>query len=326
MSDGNKFRYLDTYAGKLRRPIVVLTPVGRYLGFSAPVSPVDQFSLVAEKWGVPIIFKDPQRVFICADNNMKPRLYDEQGLIDGAVYFGFGHEPLDRNMVRFVISALEIGGEKVVNGREALTVADDKGLMALAFAGQKNIPTAKSVIASARGHVPSILELLDSYETVVAKMTGFTAGGVGTQPVKADIDYLAPQLWLSRMDSKPRVIQNDVDPLPPDVSRTVIRAYVVGGELIGCYTTEAYGIVNCAGLARESEGRIYRATKEEESAFLAAANAVGSNGYCRIDAAGGKNFCIYEVNPLARIDAEKYGLDIPGAIINYMVKLAVDKA
>ncbi len=310
---------------KLSKPIVIFTPVDRYLGFSAPVSPVDQFTAAAEQLGVPVIFKDPQRIFIKADKNTKPKLYDENGPIDGSVFFAFGHEPLDRNMVRFIITALESAGEKVINGQEALTVADDKGLMALAFAGRSDIPTARSIIASARGHVPSILELLDSGETVIAKMTGFTAGGVGTQPVKADIDYLAPQLWLSRMDTRPRVIQNDADKLPANSTRIVIRAYVVGGKLIGCYTTEGYGIVNCAGLARESEGRIYKASKDEERIFLAAAHAVGASGYCRIDAAGGENFCIYEVNSIARLDAEKYGVDIPKAILKYAVQLATDK-
>ncbi len=304
------------------RPIVILTPVNRYLGFSAPISPVEQFTKVAEKWNIPVIFKDPQRLVIKADKDTKPTLYDESGRVDGSAYFPFGHEQLDRNMVRFITTALESRGELVVNGERALTVADDKGLMALAFAGHSDIPTAQSVIVSARGPVPKILELLDDGEVVVTKMTGFTGGGVGTQPMQANIDYLAPSLWLSRMDSRPRVVQNDADKTSSDGARIVIRAYIVGGKLVGCYTTEGYGLVNCAGLTRESEGRPYVATESEEKVFLAAAEAVGASGYCRIDAAGGDNFCIYEVNPLARIDAEKYELDIPEAILLYALELA----
>lgn len=304
------------------RPIVILAPVNRYLGFSAPVSPVEQFSEVAAKWNIPVIFKDPQRLIIKADMHTKPTLYDEDGVIHGSVYFPFGHEQLDRNMVRFIISSLESQGTPVINGEKALTVADDKGLMALAFGGRLDIPTAQSVIASARGPVPKILELLDGGEVVVTKMTGFTGGGVGTQPMEANIDYLAPSLWLSRMDSRPRVVQNDADKTSLEGARIVIRAYIVGGKLVGCYTTEGYGLVNCAGLTRESEGKPYIATESEEKTFIAAADAVGASGYCRIDAAGGNNFCIYEVNPLARIDAEKYGLNIPEAILLHAVELA----
>lgn len=304
------------------RPIVILTPVNRYLGFSAPISPVEQFTKVAEKWNIPVVFKDPQRLLIKADRDNRPTLYDESGRVNGSAYFPFGHEQLDRNMVRFITIALESRGVPVVNGERALTVADDKGLMALALAGHTNIPTAQSIIASARGPVPKILELLDGGEVVVTKMTGFTGGGVGTQPMQANIDYLAPSLWLSRMDSRPRVVQNDADKTSLDGARIVIRAYIVGGRLVGCYTTEGFGLVNCAGLTRESEGKPYIASESEEKILLAAAEVVGASGYCRIDAAGGDNFCIYEVNPLARIDAEKYGLDIPEAILLHAVELA----
>jgi hypothetical protein len=305
-------------------PVIILTPIDRYLGFSAPISPVEQFKVAAEKWNIPILFKDPQKLLINMDKSTSPTLYDENGEVAGSAYFAFGHEPLDRNMVRFIITALESQGVPVVNGDKALTVADDKGLMALAFAGRSDIPTAQSVIASARGPASKVLELLDDSQVLITKMTGFTGGGVGTQPMEADIDYLAPSLWLSRMDSRPRVVQNDADKTSRDGTRTVIRAYIVGGELIGCYTTEGYGLVNSAGLARESEGKPYRATQEQERVFLAAAEAVGASGYCRIDAAGGDNFCIYEVNPLARIDAEKYSLNIPEAILLHMLQLATN--
>ncbi|HHT9138691.1 MAG TPA: hypothetical protein ACFYEK_15780 [Candidatus Wunengus sp. YC60] len=312
------------------KPITIITPIKRYLGFSAPVSPVDQLSKIAEIWGVPFAAKDPQRLIIKLTNNQKPLIYDEQGPIDGSVFYGFGHETLDRLMVRFVIAALEKIGKKVINGEKALTVADDKGLMALALANHPEVPTAFSVIGSARGNVKLILKLLNVKESrnnqVIQKLTGFSAGGVGTQPLPATIDHLAPALWASRMDTRPRVIQNDVDGSKSGEPRKVIRAYVVGGRIVGCYITEGYGIVNCAGLARESQGYIYTPTPVQRKAFLAAAKAVGASGFCRIDASGGKKFVIYEINPLARIDAEKYGLHIPEELLWYAVNIATQSS
>lgn len=308
------------------KPITIIAPVNRYLGFSAPVSPVDQLSKVAQEWGVPFVAKDPHRLIILLHNNQKPQISDNEGALTGSVFFGFGHEALDRLMVRFVISTLEKLGEKVINGEMALTISDDKGLMALALANHPEIPTASSVIGSARGNVKLILNSLgvleDKSNYVIQKLTGFTAGGVGTQPLPASTDYISPALWASRMDSRLRVIQNDADGSPANVARRVIRAYVVGGEVVGCYITEAYGIVNCAGLARESQGYIYKPTKFQIKAFLEAAKAVGSSGFCRIDASGGKNFVIYEINPLARIDAEKYGLRIAEELMWHAIKLA----
>ncbi|MCC7290400.1 hypothetical protein IT417_04100 [bacterium] len=308
-------------------PIVVLTPVNRYLGFSAPISPVDQFKPIAEKWGVPIAFKDPQRVLIHLNSQGMPELYDESGKISGSVYFPFGHDLLDRNMVRMIISAVEKQGTKVVNGSRALTVADDKGLIAIELAN-KSIPCANSIISSARGDVTTALDILKKVDSkldhVVVKTTGFTAGGVGTQPMKADIDYLAPLLWASRKDSNPKVIQNDIDGTPQSEGRTVVRAYIVGGEVVGCYTTKGYGIVNCAGLARESKGEKYIPTENEIKMYVSAAKAVGAEGFCRVDASGGKKRAVFEVNPLARIDAEKYGLNIPEEILWYCIKLATN--
>ncbi len=306
-------------------PIVILTPVNRYLGFSAPISPIDQFKPIAEKWGVPVVFKDPQRVLIHLNSQGIPELYDESGKINGSVYFPFGHDLLDRNMVRMIIFALEKQGAKVVNGFRALTVADDKGLIAIELAN-KGIPCANSIISSAKGDVPTALELMkkvdSKLEHVVVKTTGFTAGGVGTQPMKADIDYLAPLLWASRKDSNPKVIQNDIDSTPQSEGRTVVRAYIVGGEVVGCYTTKGYGIVNCAGLARESKGEKYIPTGSEIKIYVSAAKAVSAEGFCRVDASGGKNKAVFEINPLARIDAEKYGLNIPEEILWYCIKLA----
>ncbi len=309
-------------------PVVILTPVNRYLGFSAPISPVEQFTPIARKWGLPLLFKDPQRVLIYLNANGIPELYDELGPIKGSVYFPFGHDPLDRNMVRMIIAAVERQGAKVVNGSRALTVADDKGLIAIEMANRR-IPCANSIISSARGDVTTALELLKNVDPelkhVVVKTTGFTAGGVGTQPMNADIDYLAPLLWASRKDSDPKVIQNDIDGTPQSEGRIVVRAYIVGGEVVGCYTTKGFGIVNCAGLARESKGKKYLPTESEVGMYIKAAKSVGAEGFCRVDASGGKNKAIFEINPLARIDAEKYGLNIPEEIVWYCIKLATSK-
>lgn len=306
-------------------PIVILTPVKRYLGFSAPISPVEQFTPIAEKWGVPIVFKDPQRVLIHLNANGAPELYDDFGSINGSVYFPFGHDLLDRNMVRMIITAVEKQGAKVVNGSRALTVADDKGLIAIELANKK-IPCANSIISSARGSVTTALEILKNedpaLEHVVVKTTGFTAGGVGTQPMNADIDYLAPLLWSSRKDSNPKVIQNDIDGTPQSDGRTVVRAYIVGGQVVGCYTTQGFGIVNCAGLARESKGEMYIPKESEVEMYINAAKAVGAEGFCRVDASGGKHKAVFEINPLARIDAEKYGLNIPEEILWHCIRLA----
>jgi len=308
------------------KPITIITPVKRYLGFSAPVSPIDQLSTIATLWNVPFTAVDPQRVIIKLNNKQKPVLYDDKGPIEGSVFYGFGHETLDRLMVRFIMIALEKMGNKVINGEKALTIADDKGLMALTLANHPEIPTAMSVISSARGNVKLILDSLGIQENknsfVIQKLSGFTAGGVGTQPLPALTDFIAPALWASRMDTRPRVIQNDADGSKQQERRKVIRAYVVGGKLAGCYITEANGIVNCAGLARESHGYQYAPSALQKRAFLAAAKIVGASGFCRIDASGGKKFVIYEINPLARIDAEKYGLHIPEELLWYAVQLA----
>jgi glutathione synthase/RimK-type ligase-like ATP-grasp enzyme len=310
------------------KPIVILTPVNRYLGFSAPITPLEQFTPIAKKWGVPLVFKDPQRILIHLNADGVPELYDASGPIKGSVYFPFGHDLLDRNMVRMIISAVEKQGAKVVNGSRALTVGDDKGLIAIELAN-RGIPCANSIISSARGDVPTALALLKNVDSelghVVVKTTGFTAGGVGTQPINADIDYLAPLLWASRKDNNPKVIQNDIDGTPQSEGRTVVRAYIVGGEVVGCYTTKGYGIVNCAGLTRESKGEKYLPSESEVQMYINAAKAVNAEGFCRIDASGGKNKAVFEINPLARIDAKKYGLSIPEEILWYCIKLATSE-
>lgn len=308
------------------KPIVILTPVNRYLGFSAPISPVDQFGEIASDWGVPISFKDPQRLSIKMGSNNHPTICDKDGEINGSVFFPFGHELLDRKMTLMIISALEKTGKKVVNGSKALTVADDKALTAIALAGEPEIPTPKSVITSARSDSKGVIDFLtDSRdEKILAKMSGYSAGGVGIQPLPADIDYLAPALWLSRMNNRPRVIQNDADQKEKGSPRGVIRSYIVGGKVVGSYTTNGYGIVNCAGLTRESKAKTYHTSKAEEKIFLKAAEKVGCSGFCRIDAAKGENLSIFEINPLARIDAEKYGLHIAEEILLYCIKLAIN--
>jgi glutathione synthase/RimK-type ligase-like ATP-grasp enzyme len=309
------------------RPIVVITPVNRYLGFSAPLVPTDQFGAIAKNWGFPVIFKDPQKLHIELDPDNLPKICDENGEVNGSVYFPFGHSLLDRTMVMMIVTALEKSGASVINGSKALTIADDKALMAIALSNNKDIPTAKSAVTSARSSSAKIIDFLTESqdETLIAKMSGFTAGGVGIQPIPADVNYLAPAMWLSRMNERPRVIQNDVDKSSANEPRTVIRAYVVGGEVVGCYTTKGYGIVNCAGLARESEGVLYEASKEEKEVFVKAAAAVQCSGFCRIDAVGNKKLSILEINPLARIDAEKYGLQIAEEILWYAAKLAISK-
>lgn len=52
--------------------------------------------------------------------------------------------------------------------------------------------------------------------------------------------------------------------------------------------------------------------------------AVYSSGFCRVDCVGGKNFSILEVNPVARIDASDYGVDVPCAIIKYAKELCIE--
>lgn len=304
--------------------VVILTPVNRYLGFSAPVSPVQQFTDAATKVDVSVTFKDPQRIYIATNNESVPMLRDEDGDIDGDVYFAFGHTLLDRSMVKYAIIALEKAGKTVINGSRALTVSDDKGLMALEFAGKSNITTPISVIGSARSASQRLINEIDG-GTILSKMTGYTAGGVGIQPLNPDINQVAPALWASRMDEKPRVLQNDIDGSAADVPRTVIRAYIVGGTVIGCYTTNGYGIVNCAGLARESKAERFHPNKDEIVMLLEAADTVGASGFCRIDAVRrAQGLAIFEVNPLARIDTGSLGIDVAGEILRYAKEIGIE--
>lgn len=303
--------------------VVILTPVDRYLGFSAPISPVQQFTDAATTIDVSVTFKDPQRIYIVANKESVPTLRDKDGDIDGDVFFAFGHTLLDRNMVKYAIIALEKSGKMVINGSRALTVSDDKGLMALEFAGKLNITTPKSVIASARSASQRLISEIDS-DIALSKMTGYTAGGVGIQPLIPDMNQVAPALWASRMDEKPRVLQNDIDGSAADVPRTVIRAYIVGGVVIGCYTTNGYGIVNCAGLARESKAERFQPNRDEIAMLLEAAHTVGASGYCRIDAVRqAHGLAIFEVNPLARIDTGSLGIDVAGEILRYAKKIGI---
>lgn len=299
----------------MKTVLTIITPVNRYLGFSAPISPVEQFNSALKKIDsadIDVRFVDPQRLHIKTSEDSLPIVCSEHGeQLKGGVYFAFGHDLLDRRMTAYVIKALELSNEKVINGYDALTIADDKALLALHLANQ-NIPIAKSVIASARSNSNEIINYLNS-KVIISKTTGFSAGGVGVKPLPSDINFLAPDIWSARMDSKPKVIQNDLD--QNNSRRQVIRSYVVGDKLIGSYTTTGYGIVNCAGLARESVARPYRATKEQERLLISAANCVKSGGYCRIDSVGGNNFAIIEVNPLARMDADAYGIDVALAIL-----------
>ena len=293
----------------------IITPVGRYLGFSAPISPVDQFNKAVGKYhNIELRFIDPQRAFVATIGGGSPVLFDENGdKVKCDIYFPFGHTLLDRNMTKYIILALETSGAKVINGYKALTMSDDKALLALSLA-KTGIPVADSVIASARPNAQAIIGMLHR-ETIISKMSGFSAGGVGVKPLSRDIDFLAPELWMSRMDERPRIIQNDLEHGKRG-ARKVVRAYVVDGRLVGCYATEGYGVVNCAGLARESVASVYNPTEKEEKIFIKAAKVVGAEGYCRIDAVGGDNFAIIEINPLARMDADAYGIDIASEILD----------
>ena len=44
--------------------LLVSTPVNRYLGFSAPINPVESFTKANTDYGVNLIFKDPQLFII----------------------------------------------------------------------------------------------------------------------------------------------------------------------------------------------------------------------------------------------------------------------
>lgn len=301
--------------------VVVITPVNRYLGFSAPISPIDQFTKAGQMLGrgVQVTFVDPQKSYVTINRN-EIRLMDESGEpVEGDVYFAFGHDLLDRNMTKYIIRALEVSGKKVINSYHSLTILDDKALLAIELS-KSNLPVAQSAIASARSNSQAILGFLGGSK-VIAKTSGFSAGGVGVAPIPPSIDYLAPALWAARMDSKPKVLQNDLYQGTTG-PRTVIRAYVVGGELVGCYTTKGYGIVNCAGLARESKAQAYNPTEDQAQILIDAAKLVRATGYCRIDAVGGdERFSIIEINPLARIDADHYGLNIPKAVLEHAIRL-----
>lgn len=320
---------LKQKAAKLSKPIIVITPVNRYLGFSAPIPPSEQLKELASLWGVPLEVHDPQKLFIKSSSERKVEVYTENGLLDGSVFFGFGHDQLDRQMVRYAIIALEKLGKKVINGEKALTYSDDKALMAIALSNSE-LPIPNSIISGARASVDLILGNMalkkNSDEIIFEKPTGFSAGGIGISPLLAKAEYISPAIWSSRADSRPRVLQTDMYQTPIDIPRKVIRAYIVGGELIGAYVTSAKGFVNCAGLSKEEyEAFEYDPTAKQERYLINAARAVGASGYCRIDASGGENFGIIEINPLARIDAEKYNINVKAHLLKYAINLASKK-
>lgn len=326
-----KIDYIKKIASKISKktPIVIITPVNRYLGFSAPIPASEQLKELANLWKVPLEVRDPQRLIIRSTSHKKIEVCDENGPLNGSVFFGFGHEPLDRVMVKYVIIALEKAGKKVINGEKALTYADDKGLMAIAFADSK-LPIPNSIISGARAAINQIffnLEIEENKQKIVMeKPTGFAAGGIGVRPIPASREYILPAIWSSRADNKPKVLQNDSEDTPIEIPRKVIRAYVVGGNFVGAYVTSAKGFVNCVGLAKEMlEAYNYIPALAQQKIFIEAAKAVGATGYCRIDASGGSKFEIYEVNPLARIDAEKYGLNVKEYLLWYAIEMALQK-
>ena len=118
------------------------------------------------------------------------------------------------------------------------------------------------------------------------------------------INYIAPFNWSSRSDSRPKIIQNNISVQRDNPRNKVIRTYVVGGKVIGSYYTEGEGIVNCAGLAREPKSGVFKLSDLQNKKLIAAANAVGATGFSRIDSTDEKEPAIFEINPLARIDAD----------------------
>lgn len=303
--------------------LVVITPVDRYLGFSAPLSPVDQFKEVGEQYGgrLKLSFLDPQRAQVTIDGARLALLDGDGQVVDGDVFFAFGHEQLDRTMTKYIVRMLELAGKTVINGYNALTLLDDKALMALEFS-KASIPLARSAIVSARSSADSAIGFLDTKQ-IISKMSGFSAGGVGIVPAPPDVNHVAPLQWAARMDNKPRVLQNDLyettDAVDP---RSVVRAYVVGGKIVGCYTTNGYGIVNSAGLARESQAERYHPSPSQSKILIQATKVVEGTGFCRIDAVGDEDkFAIIEVNPLARIDADHFGFSVTRALIEYAIEL-----
>lgn len=326
-----KIDYIKKQASRVSKksPIVIITPVNRYMGFSAPIPASEQLVKLANLWNVPLEVRDPQKLIIRSTSHKKIEVFDENGPLNGSVFFGFGHEPLDRTMVKYIIIALEKAGKKVINGERALTYADDKALMAIAFANSK-LPIPNSIISGSRAVINQIffnLEIEENKQRIVMeKPTGFAAGGIGVRPIPASREYILPAIWASRADNKPKVLQNDSENTPIEIPRKVIRAYVVGGNFVGAYVTSAKGFVNCAGLAKEMLAAYnYIPTLAQQKIFIEAAKAVGATGYCRIDASGGNKFEIYEVNPLARIDAEKYGLNVKEYLLWHAIEMALQK-
>ena len=305
-------------------PLVVITPIDRYLGFSTTIQPTDQFKAAAKKLGIDVVFKDPQKIIIEAGADKKPRLIDESGTIEGSVYFAFGHDLLDRNMTKLIIMAAELNKARVVNSSNCLTINDDKAMFAISLSNS-GIKSASSWICSARAPFKTILDnnsSLNSSKYIIGKTSGFTAGGVGIQPLLPHIDFIAPFNWSSRSDSRPKIIQNNISTQKDNDRNKVIRTYVVGGKIIGSYFTEGGGIVNCAGLAREPKSGLYRLTDLQRKKLLAAATAVDAAGFSRIDSTDEKNPSIFEINPLARIDADTHGFSVAKSILEYMLDLA----
>lgn len=326
-----KIDYIKKKASKISKksPIIIITPVNRYLGFSAPIPASKQLKDLANLWDLPLEVRDPQKLIIRSTSHGKIEVCDDNGPLNGSVFFGFGHEPLDRTMVKYVIIALEKAGKKVINGEEALTYADDKALMAIAFANSK-LPVPNSIISGARATINQILFNLeieeDKQRVVMEKPTGFAAGGIGVRPIPISREYILPAIWSSRADNKPKVLQNDSENTAVEIPRKVIRAYIVGGNFVGAYITSAKGFINCAGLAKEMlEAYNYTPTLAQEKILIEAARTVGATGYCRIDASGGNKFEIYEVNPLARLDAEKYGLNVKEYLLWHAIEMALQE-
>ena len=308
-------------------PLVILTPVDRYLGFSAPISPVLQFNEIATKYDIPILFVDPQRTIIEAQPNNKPKIMTADGAINGSVMFGYGHELLDRNMVKYIILAAELCGAKTVNNFRCLEDNDDKALIALNLANS-NIKCSNSWISSARSPFKIVLDKIPmkiSGDNLIGKTSGFTAGGVGIQPLPFDVDYIGPFLWSSRLNGLPKIIQNNIAPKNGTGTTKVIRTYIAGGKVVGAYFTSGEGVVNCAGLTRNPVSGLQTLSKSQKQHLIYTAKICGALGFCRIDSTDEKIPAIFEINPLARIDSDIHGFNVAEAILEHMVSLAVEK-
>lgn len=308
-----------------RDPIVIFIPVNRYLGFRSLHDPIGVFQKIARDWNLNIRFVDPQKVTVKVFPGKRIALYEGEEEVKGSVYFSYAHDSLDRITMRYVMFGLEKSGAKLITNGTSLTFADDKGFAAITLS-QEGISIPDSYLATAKSSAERVLELVDGVREGVlfSKSTGHASGGVGVTPVMGTRFFLQPFLWNIRNDLKPKLMQKDAYTCDIDTPRKVIRVYVVGGKVVGSYYTSALGYVNTIDLRKEKiELGQYAPTPEEEEMCIKAAKILSCDGYCRIDASKQELFTILEVNPVADIDAIKYGLNIHEHLLWYAMQLAL---